>query len=472
MQFQSDDKIERTGNGAYHQSAGGFVFYEEPASHRLYVALIRPESETRFFIPKGHIKAVGETPEQAAVREVREELSLKAQPDVIAGIGVDKYSFTLDDSGTVHYKEVFLFVFNLKDKAAIKPLRAENIVEAAWLEFYEAAGKIAYDKENLLKARQFYYANKHVTTFRDYKDVKSLVVAIPTHNGGETIARTLDSVASALQAVPTQIKRDVLICLDHCSDGTDRAIKEFIDQKRGGAADIKVIENDGPRGKTTAMDKMVAGMNADIICFVDDDTELNLPCLKLLLDGVISNPSLRCAYPNLIRCNRRSLGLWRKFWSYVLGIKFEIQPYDKRSELMGGACIMMRHENFVYMRDGLINDDQFLQYMYWPHTAAVSGAIASFSAVETVSQYSSRYTRISLGIKQLAEEFPKDRIDKCNKALFRPIDYAKIKGLPFKQRAAFRLYRFVRFFVKASASFKLRHMKHLGYGWERTVPSG
>ena len=126
----------------------------------MFVALLRTTSG-HYVIPKGHLQK-GEDPKTAAIREVREELSLKDAPEIISFMGIDSYTFTLDDSGFVHHKNVHLYIFRTDKKVDIKPLENERFEAAEWLPFEEAVEKIYFDKENLLKARQSFYYNKSI----------------------------------------------------------------------------------------------------------------------------------------------------------------------------------------------------------------------------------------------------------------------------------------------------------------------
>ncbi|MEK7498196.1 MAG: NUDIX domain-containing protein, partial [Patescibacteria group bacterium] len=72
MNNKKKDRIFVEGNVVKHESAGGFLFFNDQKDG-LMVAIIKKIDDT-FYMPKGHIKE-GETPEQAATREIMEELS-------------------------------------------------------------------------------------------------------------------------------------------------------------------------------------------------------------------------------------------------------------------------------------------------------------------------------------------------------------------------------------------------------------
>ena len=178
MEFFKSDQIVFLRDKVVHQSAGGFVFYEEPASHILYVALLQ-KSDGKFYIPKGHIQK-NEKSELAALREIKEELMLDKNPKIITKIGKDSYVFTLPNDKRPHYKNVHLYVFNLPQKENIKPLEKEDFISAQWLEFDEALEKIAFDKKNLQKAKQCFYSHKSTTL--EFNKIKYSITKILKDN--------------------------------------------------------------------------------------------------------------------------------------------------------------------------------------------------------------------------------------------------------------------------------------------------
>jgi len=463
MEFSKLDQIEFVGNKVIHKSAGGFVFYESPDDHILYVALLQKQ-DGRFFIPKGHLLK-NEKPENAAIREVEEELLLKDNLKIIAKLGVDSYIFNLPNDNRLHYKDVHLYIFVLEKKFIIKPLKNEDFVNAEWLKFNDALEKIAFDKNNLLKARQYFYFNKSVRLFDNLNDIKSISVGIPSCNGSKTIYQALQSVIESLSFLPKSIFKEIIICFDHCTDNTYNIVKDFISKEDSKNIKIKLIYNNGVKGKSTALNKIFSNSLLDILCFVDDDVILDDKCILNLISAFILEKGLRCAYAKWKRKLLISNNPWRKFWHWILGVKFEIQPYDKPSEIMRASCIMFRRENFVYLPDDIKNDDQFLQYIYWPNTQEIQDAILYFNSVSSVFDYYKRFIRIMYGSKQLKREFTKERIDDCNKDLYRRLDYKKILQLPLYQKLPFLFYRFIRFFINLIVKIKLNFNNN--YEWFR-----
>lgn len=68
-----DTWYQKPKNVPTHESAGGVVVRSE--NGKLWVALVCERGESSLVLPKGHIEA-GESPEQAAMREVAEEAGL------------------------------------------------------------------------------------------------------------------------------------------------------------------------------------------------------------------------------------------------------------------------------------------------------------------------------------------------------------------------------------------------------------
>ncbi|GEM_PF-1147653 len=464
MKFYQDDKITIEGKNIYHKSAGGFMFYEEPNSHELFVALIRPENETRLFIPKGHLKN-NETPHEAAEREICEELTLSLKPTLITELGVDHYSFTLEDVSVRHFKDVFLFVFSLETKEPLKALKSEKIAQALWVKFEEAANELAYDKENLLKARQLFYFYKPTKTLPSSEKTLSITVGIPTFNGQNTIYRTLESVVLSLHATSQSIKKEIIVCLDHCSDDTQEQINLFKERDAGNDIPIKVIENRGHNGKPTAMNTIFEQSNSDLLYFVDDDIVLDRNCVNELIRSFIREPSMKCFFSRWIRSTGKKEDLYKRLWREILGVKFDVQPFEKPSEYLLGGSILLKRADYVYFPWYIANEDQFLQYIFWPKTRKINSSFVYFNSVNSLSDYYRRFIRIMGSSIQLRNEFSKERIRYCSSELHRKIDYKKVLDLPFCQLLPFISYRLVRAIISVYVSIRLSINKK--YVWRR-----
>src|SRR5207248_5297748 len=126
-------------------SAGGLVVDRDHGEHARAALIGRTDRRGRLLwsLPKGHVEP-GETPEDAAVREVAEETGITGR--VVAPLGTIDFWFVADDRRihkTVHH---FLLV------AQDGELSADDVEveEVAWVPLDELAGRLAYADERRL----------------------------------------------------------------------------------------------------------------------------------------------------------------------------------------------------------------------------------------------------------------------------------------------------------------------------------
>ncbi|RKY42084.1 MAG: NUDIX hydrolase [Candidatus Makaraimicrobium thalassicum] len=119
-----------------HFSAGGVVIKKERG--RPKVLLIK-DGYGRWTWPKGHIEK-GESPEQAAIREISEETGQK-KIEVVEELGKQQYYFTL--KGKKIFKTVYIFLVKAaaREKLAVQ---TSEVQCAGWFRPEEAAGRIEY----------------------------------------------------------------------------------------------------------------------------------------------------------------------------------------------------------------------------------------------------------------------------------------------------------------------------------------
>lgn len=118
-------------------AAGGVVVRKKEG--KVEVLLIK-DSYGHWIWPKGHIEE-GETPQEAALREVREETGLNSLK-IMQEIGRQEYYFTL--CGKKIFKTVHIFLTEADPGEEVR-IQTEEILDGKWLDVEEALSTIEYD---------------------------------------------------------------------------------------------------------------------------------------------------------------------------------------------------------------------------------------------------------------------------------------------------------------------------------------
>lgn len=135
-------------------SSGGFIFYFEKETQKLFVVLIK-NRKGEFWIPKGKLEK-DEDQLSAAFREIEEEVGLtKTQIKYVDFCYLDKYTYT--DSGKLLRKELYINVFEASRQYVLKPKDNEiDIINAGWYEYDEALTIISFNKNELMLSKQIF----------------------------------------------------------------------------------------------------------------------------------------------------------------------------------------------------------------------------------------------------------------------------------------------------------------------------
>lgn len=141
-------------------SAGGLVVDTTGAEVRLaLIGRLDRRGQLTWSLPKGHIER-GESAEEAAVREIREETGIQGQ--VLTRLGAIDFWF-MADHGRIH-KTVHHFLL----RAIGGELNADDVevVESQWFTFAEATERLAYPDERTLltSAQQWLTENPQAVT--------------------------------------------------------------------------------------------------------------------------------------------------------------------------------------------------------------------------------------------------------------------------------------------------------------------
>jgi 8-oxo-dGTP pyrophosphatase MutT (NUDIX family) len=119
------------------KSAGGIIF--RTRDRKIELCLIRDNYGVWTF-PKGKVEA-GETEQQAALREVGEEVGI-TRVHVVAPAGASRYRFPAGDG--ICHKTVHWFLMEVPADVECTPAAAEHVQDAAWFTPERALSTIGY----------------------------------------------------------------------------------------------------------------------------------------------------------------------------------------------------------------------------------------------------------------------------------------------------------------------------------------
>jgi len=131
-------------------SAGGVVYRKKSAG--VEIAIIKVGPIIRWQLPKGIVDE-GETPEQAALREVREETGLVAK--IEAPLEKIEYWYVSGGkTGRVRYHK-FVHFYLMKYRSGNTDDHDEEVLEARWVPIVDAIRMLSFESERKLleKAR-------------------------------------------------------------------------------------------------------------------------------------------------------------------------------------------------------------------------------------------------------------------------------------------------------------------------------
>ena len=119
-------------------SAGGVVYRNGPGGAPEVLLIL--DGYGNWGWPKGHIEP-GESPEQAAIRECREETGL-TRLTLVAPVGTTDWYFRAGNVLVHKFCDYFLLEADPAEEA--KPQRAEGIQDCFWMDPKAAASRVTY----------------------------------------------------------------------------------------------------------------------------------------------------------------------------------------------------------------------------------------------------------------------------------------------------------------------------------------
>jgi 8-oxo-dGTP pyrophosphatase MutT (NUDIX family) len=123
----------------YYRAAGGVVVHADQ------VLLLDRPARDEVRLPKGHIEA-GESPEQAALREVREETGY-IELKILADLGMQQTHFVRPFTGEPVTRDEFYFLMRLLDDTRVDRDAHEHQFVPIWVSLAGAVSRLTYETE-------------------------------------------------------------------------------------------------------------------------------------------------------------------------------------------------------------------------------------------------------------------------------------------------------------------------------------
>ena len=138
-------------------SSGGVVVKGAGADAQICLIARRVADKVIWGLPKGHVEP-GEQPQDTALREVREETGLIAEP--ITRIGSISYWFAVKDPEPLRYfKTVHFFLMRYLEGELVAQL--DEIDDAAWVPINQALATMSYKNERRIVTKALRLLQQH-----------------------------------------------------------------------------------------------------------------------------------------------------------------------------------------------------------------------------------------------------------------------------------------------------------------------
>lgn len=211
-------------------------------------------------------------------------------------------------------------------------------------------------------------------------------IVIPNYNGSHLIEKNILHVRRALEGYQGSV-----IIVDDGSEQKDLAkLKEFLSNEKG-LTDIKLIEHDGNRGFSSAVNTGVNGSRADFVVLLNSDVRPTKNFLKSPVRRLLENPNLfavGCMDESVegekIVHRGRGIAAWKR--GLVQHSKGEVNS-EKTFWVSGGSSVFRKD---IYQLLGGM--DELYNPFYWEdidlsYRAMKSGYAISFDKESVVRHY-------------------------------------------------------------------------------------
>jgi 8-oxo-dGTP pyrophosphatase MutT (NUDIX family) len=138
-----------------YRAAGGIVI------RGTRVLLLERPSRDEMRLPKGHVEA-GEAPQEAALREVREETGYK-HPAILADLGSQQVQFTDPYKGQAVTRDEHYYLMRLRDEEQVAPQKREKQFQPLWVPLQQALEQLTFKAEQEFVRRALKWMETHET---------------------------------------------------------------------------------------------------------------------------------------------------------------------------------------------------------------------------------------------------------------------------------------------------------------------
>lgn len=290
-----------------------------------------------------------------------------------------------------------------------------------------------------------------------------IIFGIPTYNGAPTIRRTFESLYESVKYCEKRLNCDVRIIfvLNGCTDNTRLVVQKIINDFLG--ANLEFFEMS--KGSKPAAVNFLKRFDAELIGYVDDDVTFELASIYKSVNA-FNNKNVWATYLHPFPMPpKKDSSLWRKLVYNALTMRTNYGLLLKKYDLLIGRCVLMRKEKMIDIPEHIINEDQYLDYLLYPHVYKID-AFVYYEGVYTLRNNFIRDVRISAGRIQAKRELPSHVIESIDSGRQSSINYKKLFNLGPKVIFLYiiyrTIYRFSKFFVKIYLSINPNPQ------WQRT----
>ena len=288
---------------------------------------------------------------------------------------------------------------------------------------------------------------------------------MPIYNGALTIDRAFASLRKAIIYCKNLCSHDIEIVfiLNGCTDESEKIVKDIVEFN----TDLIIKMYSTSNACKAAAINILRNNNADYVGYVDDDIIFDEAAIfeeVALLDsnddiwGVFVDPFPLPSKGNVSR--------WEKIVYNAMTIRTRFNLLIERCDFLMGRCVLFRRDKMPLIPEDIINEDQYLDYLLYPHIKKVVGPFIFYEGVYSVKKYFQRDIRITAGRKQLKKNLSKKITVVADRRISRKIDYKQLLKLPISRIMTYIFYRIIYRISKVVASICLLINKKPQ--WKRT----